>query len=346
MEAIKTYKSSDSYIMFDDYYLLHKDLNLMLINSKHQLIIQKKLEKEPYSIRNEGVFILFEYDEGKEIVVDLELQEIIELDKSFYVHHYHKDFFIYTKSQSIFEPKFLGRGERISKISFDTIWEINDYKGGKIELVVNNLVLTLDEKNIYTYHIDTGKEIWSFSLEGFPCLMHAHKCEWVEPEIFEIIGIYNSLLWILLVDCSMVAVDINTGVMKHHIDSPLALSNQVNHLDQKNGIIKVLVGNYYREFNLITLKTEEYEFQETLLIHKSTFYEGDRYMYFCARKNTVGFPNSFGIFDTKKKEIVWHEEAKGEEQYFFKPPQANEKLIGILDSNKILHIYNKNDIIL
>jgi hypothetical protein len=73
----------------------------------------------------------------------------------------------------------------------------------------------------------------------------------------------------------------------------------------------------------------------------SNFYEEDKYLYFCGYYNNHDAPNAFGIFDTEKAEVIWYDTTKDGLGYFYNPPQANDKLLAILDDKHNLLIYER-----
>ncbi len=216
--------------------------------------------------------------------------------------------------------------------------------GGIIYYFDDSLVEIKSGKTLF-FNKPILKTLWSFSILNYPVYKHSLKLETVEPEIEQIVGINNNIIWLLLGDCTLLGVDTDTGKLKHKVKSRLFLRDKVNHIDHKNNMIKTLSGNYYYELNLKTLKTVEYKVTSNFSFFKSNFYEGDKYLYFCAFKNNINNPNSFGLFNTETKEIVWHKECETKEISYYKPPQANREHIAILDSNKTLTIYDKKDII-
>lgn len=336
------------FIILKDYLIIYDGKSICFYNDEKKIIRKYAFEKKIYSLKVNDNYLLYDFPSGiKEIISLVTLDKAVELkEDDISILSIQNGIVSIYESKSIFEPSIKGMAKLSKSVNeIDVVWK--KYLHGNFSCLTKEIMLTKDEKNIYAYHIDTGEETWSFTIADFPNYKHALKYKIVEAEIELIIGIYNDILWVLLgdIDSTLLGIDVNTGKLEHQLKSSLVLSSQVNHLDHQKGTIKTLAGNYYRELDLVTLETRKYEFSEIFLIHKSTFYEGDRYMYFCARKNTLSFPNSFGIFDTKKKEIIWHEISTENEQYFFDPPQANEKILGILDSTKALRIYKKDEIV-
>lgn len=120
------------------------------------------------------------------------------------------------------------------------------------------------------------------------------------------------------------------------------------HLDNESGIIKSLSYRYYWELNLDTLKIEiKKDFgensKESWRINRSTFYSGDKKLYFIGSNRGEVVNRAVGIFDTEKLEVIWYDAPLEEKKYLFftDVPQANNKQLGVLDSENNLRIYER-----
>jgi hypothetical protein len=65
-------------------------------------------------------------------------------------------------------------------------------------------------------------------------------------------------------------------------------------------------------------------------------------LFFCGYFQEIHSPNAFGIFDTEKAEIIWSETTKDDLGYFYNPPQANDKLLAVLDDKHNLLVYERD----
>jgi len=223
--------------------------------------------------------------------------------------------------------------------------------------IVNNIVLN-QNLLLNRYDVENGNLLWQFSLSDFPTYKN-HRGEDIEAKIQKIIGVYNNILWLYISARHLVGIDVETGKKIHHIEDIAEfvglkgeekhyLSGRDYHLDEQQGKIKALVFRYYVEINLNTLKGEVKKdfgenFQTSWRITRSQFYEGDDNLYFVGAKNGEAVLRAVGIFDTKKYEVIWYDEPLKEKKFLFfvGTPQANEKYLGILDSENNLRIYEK-----
>jgi hypothetical protein len=225
------------------------------------------------------------------------------------------------------------------------IYEKEDYMNRKI-LSSTELVCYNKTELFYINYI-MNLTLWQFSIQDFPPYINGFFRE-QEADIKQIIGVYNNLLWIHVGGFRLVGIDINTGKMIHLIKDVLKGENGNNFLDIKNGTLKTLSYDYYAEFDLQTLqfrKQTTVKSEADIKIRASSFYEEDNYLYFCGyHNNKFDKPTAFGIFDTELAEIIWYDTTKDDSGYFYNPPQANDKLLAILDDKHNLLVYERNAI--
>ena len=204
--------------------------------------------------------------------------------------------------------------------------------------------------------------IWQFSIADFPNYISGFGRE-EKADIQQIIGVYNNILWVLVGRFRLVGIDVETGKQMHYIeDIPYALgltkeeryhfdfgAYSVIHLDEAQGILKAFAHRYYIEFDLNTLKgvvKKDFgeKWEESWRIKSSTYYqEYPTQLFFSGYYKNIHNPNAFGIFDTDKAEIVWYDTTKEDLGSFYNPPQANDKILAILDDKHNLLIYDKTD---
>jgi hypothetical protein len=120
------------------------------------------------------------------------------------------------------------------------------------------------------------------------------------------------------------------------------------HLDEQNGIIKAFAYRYYFELDLNTLqgkikKDFGEDFQTSWRINRSRSYPNDKNLYFIGARRGEAVNRAVGIFDTETCKIVWYDEPLEEKKFLFftNAPQANDKYLGVLDSENNLRIYER-----
>jgi hypothetical protein len=210
----------------------------------------------------------------------------------------------------------------------------------------NQLICENTNKNIIALSLDNGLELWQFSISDFPPYIDLGRQK--EAEIKQILGVFDNILWVHISAFWLIGIDIETGKLVHKIENVMRGDSSHNFLDTTNGVIKTLVYNCYTEFDLKTLQFSKQiivQNKENIRFRASNFYENDKYLYFCGYCNDDFYiPNVFGIFDTEKAKIVWYETTKDDLGYFYNPPQANDKLLAILDDKHNLLIYERDEL--
>ena len=185
--------------------------------------------------------------------------------------------------------------------------------------------------------------IWQFSIKDFPNYINGFYRE-QEADIKQIIGVYNNLLWVHVGGFRLIGIDVETGKLVHHIEN-VVKDPRNNFLDTNNGLLKTLSFDYYAEYDLQTLKFKKQvtvQSEKDIKVRESTFYKDDKCMYFCGyHNNNYDKPDTFGIFDTEKAEIIWYDTRKEGAGYFYNPPQANDKILAVLDDKQNLLIYDR-----
>lgn len=195
--------------------------------------------------------------------------------------------------------------------------------------------------NIIRYLVD-GQINWQFDISNVPLYqeMNENKLN----EIIQYLGIHNDTLWIQLNGERLLGLDIDTGDQKHLL-SNIARGVGDNYLDEKTGVIKILAGHHYWEYDLNILEYRKkiaLDDEKKWFIRSCNYYPDDPNIYFCGHFDNWDFPNAYGIYDTRKDKITWHHIGQTPEEKYYNPPQANEKIIGILDDSGRLMVYEKN----
>jgi len=206
-------------------------------------------------------------------------------------------------------------------------------------ILAGNLLVSYGQDYLSAKSITDNKIDWNFSLNNFPKYLNWTE-ESTRPKVEQILGVFNELLWVHLGYNLLLSFEIKNGLLKNYFDT-IPKGNGKIHLDKVNGNLKILSGFDYYEFNLNSLKLKQTKVSNSISFHKSKYYESDNNLYFCATEINSSFPNIFGIFDTEEKVITWSKVAKEKEQFFFFPPQSNNKTIAIKDSKNTVYVYEK-----
>jgi len=327
--------------------LLFKEGKYILVYNNNLFIVDKlPFDQDINSIQvlNNNILILDDLNIPAlyEIDTDIKKKEIaIEEHESFLWESFSTfDKFIIQKKISIFTYIFgIYYTKKRYKIYFD-----NKFSASKI---INNMFFSIDlRSSISLCSEEEGNILWQFSIADFPAYISGFGRE-EKADIKQIIGVYDNILWVHIGGFRLVGIAIDTGKMVHYIENVVKGGEQNNFLDSQNGVLKTLSFDYYAEFDLRTLtfrKKTTIKHKEDIKIRASNYYEGDNCLYFCGyHNNKFDKPNAFGIFDTKKSEIIWFETSKDDLGYFYNPPQANDKLLAVLDDKHNLLIYDRID---
>jgi hypothetical protein len=219
------------------------------------------------------------------------------------------------------------------------------------------------ENIINCVNIYSGNILWQFSLKDFPNYINGF-CREQEADIKQIIGVYNNFLWVHVGGFRLIGIDIETGKLVHYIeDMPYALGLTKEeryhfdfspfggysiHLDETQGVLKAFAHRYYIEIDLNTLKglvKKDFgeDWKKSWRIKNSVYYhEYPDLLFFSGNYQNINNPNAFGIFDTEKAEIIWYDTTKDDLGYFYNPPQANDKLLAVLDDKHNLLVYERD----
>lgn len=242
-------------------------------------------------------------------------------------------YYIFSKNNFI----FYDRKEKSTICNSTTI--ING-KIGYFYLYNDNFFFEKNEV-ICLYNLNSNFLFWQYDLSPLP-KWKKYENEILPSSVEQFLGVYEGVLWLQLNGYRLLGLDVQTGEQIHYIENSGLYINL--YLNQKTGKIIELASKSYEEFDLKSLKmTKSIELEKDFNIRKCTYYEDDTKIYFVGKYKEERKNNCYGIFDVEKEQIVWHRLSEGEEEYF-NPPQANEKIMGILDSNNTLTVYEKNEI--
>lgn len=331
---------------------------LAVVESNDNLAIYVNNNKKDFKInstefvgRFNNNFTVKDY-EGTGYILNLDtfsLNKINDYEIKFYDSNHYNLFPIY-RSQSIFDPIENG----VYDFQSDSVKFIS--KDCKSTKVIDNFYLGFFNEVLFSNSLNTGEEIWQFSLSQLSTYI-TDENEKKHSELVSIIGACQNILWLLVTDRRFIGLNLDTGELFHEINICEELNLQFKtvenysfslgdiHLDQEKGIIKGFAHRYYWELDLNNLQAEiKVDFGEgkSWRIKKSKFYKEDKNLYFTGARSGEAFDRAIGIFDTEKLEITWYDEPLGERRYlFFTDIQANDKLLGALDSEQNLRIYER-----
>jgi predicted Rdx family selenoprotein len=306
------------------------------------------------TLREENGYILL-YFPDKSIIIKREFELVEIRDFSVDIFFPNNDFVGYKRENDghTFRCYYSMKEKSIK-------WKIYDKL--LYPMLIDELLIywKITDKEVYIAAISLafGSELWQFSLSSLP--PYEVYGEQHPSELSHIIGLYNNLLWVDIGGWRLIAIDIITGELIHQMDPlPVLLGMEREersyftysriHLDKENGLLKILANRYYVEFNLNSLKaTLKKDFgakwSESWSITRCTFYQSEpSKLFFCGHYKSIAMtPNAFGIFDIEKAEIIWFETQKGDAG-FIEPPQVNDKILAVRDSNSNLLIYDRDE---
>ncbi|KFF17760.1 hypothetical protein [Flavobacterium hydatis] len=330
-----------------------------LYNNESQILIND-IECQSFWQKNNIIF--FHNNQGEYQLLNLENRIIHTLNCSPYLFTLDNDKVLASYDYSY----------NINSNSFD--WKIgvfNIYNGEilqAIEKFDNCNFLLQDERIIIGFNKDKdisgfsnldNRQLWNFSISSLKVFINDEGDE-LQTELISFIGINKKIVWILVTNRKIIGIDIEKGNLLHEIDLckelglvPDSIENfnflvKDVHLDNENGIIKSLSYRYYWELNLDTFKIEiKKDFGEnpkqSWRINRSAFYSEDKKLYFIGSNKGEVVNRAVGIFDTEKLEVIWYDAPLEEKKYLFftDVPQANNKQLGVLDSENNLRIYQR-----
>lgn len=341
---------------------IEKQVNKFYIDDKLTIWYDKIIKIDSQVIYNGNIVninrtnntILIQIDyEGNKAIYDLKECKKINSGEDGVQLLLNNHSFIRTKYNKDYTRTYLSKYNIISK---KDEWELSIGMLKQVDLIKKNLYIIFDEF-LVKVQMKNGEQLLQYPLSQLSNYI-TDEGEEKPAELISIIGIHNTILWLLVTDRRLIGLDTETGTLLHEINICEALNLKPNtvelysfslgdtHLDEEKGIIKGFAHRYYWELNLNSLLVEiKVDFGEgnTWRIKKSKYYQGDKNLYFTGARSGETFDRAIGIFDTEKLEIIWYDEPLGDGRYlFFTDIQANDKLIGALDSEQNLRIYERD----
>ena len=218
------------------------------------------------------------------------------------------------------------------------------------------------EKNIIKGANLFSNHFWVFDTSSFGTFTKDFG-EIQAVEVNQLIGVWNKQLIVLLNNGEFIGLNVENGKLlwqKKQVDNNFTKQNIAfgfglpyhPFLDKKNGVIFILQGNIFIEFNLNTQKasylwnSKDYEEKNHLFFRHTKLFKDN--IYFTASKfPDLGNINIIGVFNIKKREIIWKHTFKFEKGTFIKNEpnsiQVNETNLYLLDSKGTLHIFQKQE---
>jgi hypothetical protein len=286
---------------------------------------------------------------------DFKLEKIPLPENTYFYDQMFDEFIPVYHSTSIFEPRING----VFNISNN---ELNMFPADcKASVVIEGFGIYISGSVLCLYDQSTGKQKWSINLieDGvFPVTNSDLK-----TQFGNILFRMHDSFWIQAGNLFFLEISVTSGKLIRKIDlmgsfGLLPQTVEYNsfslgdvHFDEKRGVIKSLSHRYYWEFDINTLQGRivkdfgVHTLPEYWRIKRSTVYAGDKNLYFIGARKGEAVNRAVGIFDTEKAEVVWYDEPLEEKKFLFfadAPPQANAKLLAVLDTEKNLRVYERD----
>ncbi|EKB56730.1 hypothetical protein [Bergeyella zoohelcum] len=322
MKVIKKIKSVDKIFLLDNlfFYLCNKNQFCTYDEGEVQLC-----NINDFYIYNTKHFILKE-DESSLFAYNMEdrkFEKILELDEEvIFFEPINKETVIACINRE--NKEYIAKYEKGYKR-----WEIAG-QPCYYNLLHDKIIFLRDDydtKKITKLNVQTGKSLWSYTCpEG-------RKIEgnlYAYQEVLAFIEIDDN------VQTTLVGLDIHSGeILYKEVVGLIHYQQQGNKL---YGFASTTFGdNTYSEIDI--LKGEVYEksfpnYKRNTVSHLATIKED--YLYYSIYKD-----GGIGIIDTKKKEIIKEEFLDIEDGIQIEAPVVTEDKIYILDSEQVLHIYQR-----
>ena len=339
--------------------------------------------KEVQYISNVDNFLVVDdklyFSNGKEVIDEkghsilnspLSLQFLNYKEPYFYIPDiYGNTYLIMEKETRFLKDIFIKKviSDSFLLVSKDKKTAIFDIINNEFHYILNSRIfkflewkekLFFKNKNtIQGIEIYTGQFLWEFPLSS----LGKWKNSWDEErdfEVYKLIGIYNNILWAFIEIGGFIGLDIKTGELKYRIseyhmgkESKLFFRSDY-YLDNERGKIFGLA-HIFIEIDLnqdppfVTQYGLQEEFEKYNIKKANDIAEDfvvqDNLLYFYLAEQL-----KFGVLDINTKEIIYVSEpiAVVEREDCFtqlKDLKVSENKVYILDSNHILHIFEREE---
>ncbi|OWP74125.1 hypothetical protein, partial [Flavobacterium oreochromis] len=240
----------------------------------------------------------------------------------------------YLKNDNIYESLIDKNNEFLLNIKFEKFNNENT-------ILKSDYFLLNQNKDIICFDIINPKEKWSFSISKI-----------VDSEVYKILGIFNNNLLLSLTNSTILKINIETGELNEHFSLKLFSNTESELIAQYNFIQleddKLIYYRFgqYAEYDLSLDKvTYEFDIKEKLQkenLHDNifSFIKEDNLLYFyISGFGSFSLP-TVAILDIKTQEIIW-KNVLNNPNVFYKDFQKNSSNLYLLDSENVLHIFEK-----
>ncbi|WP_421498024.1 hypothetical protein [Flavobacterium columnare] len=240
------------------------------------------------------------------------------------------------------------------------ISEANEWLGSDVffENVFGCINGNITCKSIFNQHLK-----WQTNISQIGKYIPFPEAEEKEGDVKNFVGVYKYELIVQLTGGKFIGIDVETGTVNWE-QNKVTINQTSLHfdynfsdpyhpfLDEEKGMIYILQGEVFIEFNLNTkiaaytwtsleLPTENYVFiRQSLLVN-------NKILFSAFRKGNIGNDDTIGIFDIETKQIVWQHTFDFEKNNFIPNSQnaiqMNETSVYVLDWKGTLHIFEKEN---
>ena len=352
MRKIKEINFVSSFKISNDYLFLDSQKSLYLFYNDN-LVYSIAIE-EGYQLRDvKDNFCIFSDTNEPNIIIYKALQVFLELRNNSFLFYYNRKGIFYDKMirKTVifdFDMKVIER-------------EISERLGNKIFFSVKFLIANtlFDNTKLTSYSFSKNTPLWHYSLPEGVYLQGTDYAPALSKGIEKILGVYDSILWIVNDVGHLIGLDIASGICKFHLKKPKNLSKKwegwevfvhatKSFIDTNNGVIFGLDNVHYWECDLND-PTETYlHFDISAINQKNDIipdflgnWKGDEI--FFGQNSFAKDPSYVGIFNRQTKQITWTSRKLGEEGTFkgINKVEYQDNRLYVLDRTSTLHIFER-----
>ncbi|MFK7115653.1 hypothetical protein V3468_14620 [Flavobacterium oreochromis] len=329
-KILKTHKAVSKLIVCNEIFVYQKTSGDIIFND---LIVENFIQQIEITIFNNRIYIndwegnYFVYDQEKNLVEKGINQAFFNVNDSYIGRQY-------LKNDNIYESLIDKNNEFLLNIKFEKFNNENT-------ILKSDYFLLNQNKDIICFDIINPKEKWSFSISKI-----------VDSEVYKILGIFNNNLLLSLTNSTILKINIETGELNEHFSLKLFSNTESELIAQYNFIQleddKLIYYRFgqYAEYDLSLDKvTYEFDIKEKLQkenLHDNifSFIKEDNLLYFyISGFGSFSLP-TVAILDIKTQEIIW-KNVLNNPNVFYKDFQKNSSNLYLLDSENVLHIFEK-----
>lgn len=249
---------------------------------------------------------------------------------------------VYEKEYVILNDEDFTLSERLLKTTVSFCINDNRHLFGTDS---NNIIICY---NLYT------KNTWHFDLSQFGTYMFRSEGE-RSYEVQSFIGVVDNVLWVEVSNCTLLALDIETGKLIRRINCLSLVSDNIRisdgsgnfildeknkrivwlawvslfHINIKNGDIQLI--RYFWDDN----KNNRWEFGRRTLAEDKIYFVGKK------AQEDFYFNKRVGIMDANSGEVLWNEKLDLPDSKGLDTPQVSEDKLYVLATNGDLYIFEK-----